>query len=282
MIYLFKERNSYSTIMSYSYTTQNVFLACFGHYILNKKIILDYEDGLFTNRGIRHLYYLFLERIILSISSGCIMINAGLKKRIPDRIKTILINGVFMLPLQSPKESEASNNKKISILYSGSLYFRWGGLSYLFKLFSSPSAEKIDFHITGFGSDELRLVEFIKEKDLRNIFFHGYVSLESLKKIEHDTYGFIVCLNEDSPIYETNFPFKTFSYISSGKPVFLNRCSLFEEYESFENVFLIDNIEDGASVILNVYNNHRKYYPEIFQRMKEYNNNAFEKIKTIL
>jgi hypothetical protein len=268
--------------MSYSYYIPNVFIACFGYYILNKKIILDYEDGAFTNTGIRHIYYLFLERIILSIASGCIIINAGLKKRIPDRIKTILINGVFLLPIQYPKESETSNNKKISILYSGHLDFQWRGLAYLFKLFSSQNAEKIDFHITGFGSDEKYLVEFIKEKDLRNIFFHGYISLESLKKIEQDTYGFIVCQNEDSSIYETNFPFKLFSYISSGKPVFLNRCSLFEEYESFENVFLIDNIEDGASVILNVYNNHRKYYPEIFQRMKEYNNSAFEKIKTIL
>ena len=94
--------------------------------------------------------------------------------------------------------------------------------------------------------------------------------------------GFILCQNEDSSIYDTNFPSKLFHYLSSEKPVFFNRCSLFVKYEAFENAFPVDNVENGGNEILNVFNNHKKSYPEVLSKIESYNNDSVRKLKMIL
>lgn len=280
MVYLTRERKNYAAIISYSYTTQNVLLSCFGYYFLGKRIVLDYEDGLFCHRT-RYLYYSILEKIILKISSGCILVNDGLRKRLPASKQVVLINGVFMPQKQPSNAGKRLGDDRIALLYSGELGFDYGLFS-LFKVFLSVNAQKIDFHVTGRGIDEGSLVNFIAENGLKNVFFHGYIPLDALNNLEERIDGFILFQNEDSPIYDTNFPSKLFHYLSSGKPVFFNRCSLFTGYERFGNAFPIANIENGANQILNILNNRRKYYPEIVSEIEAYNNDSFRKLKMVL
>ncbi|OQY60339.1 MAG: hypothetical protein B6245_02010 [Desulfobacteraceae bacterium 4572_88] len=280
MAYLTRERKHYTTIMTYSYTTYNVLLACFGHYMLGKKIVLDYEDGLFCNRT-RHRYYSFLEKIILKISSGCVLINTGLRKRLPEYMAYTVINGIFLSNGNPACHHKMSGSEKFSILYSGELNFDYG-LSLLFQLFSQPGAEQIDFHITGSGDNEEELLEFIQKNPLQNVTFHGYVPLSTLKDLEARTDGFALCQNEDSPIYHTNFPSKLFHYLGSGKPVFFNQCSLFDEYESFENAFPIENMENGVNEILDMLKHREKYCPNVASGIKQHTEDSVRKLKTIL
>ena len=280
MIYLTRERKNYAAIISYSYTTQNVLLSCFGYYFLGKRIILDYEDGLFRHRT-RYLYYSLLEKIILKISSGCILVNEGLKKRLPANKQSVLINGIFIPQNQPIDEVKESGNGRITLLYSGELSFDYG-LDLLFKVFLSANVEDIHFHITGSGKDEARLIDFISRHSLKNVFFHGYISLDALKDLEQSIYGYILMQNEDSPIYDTNFPSKLFHYLSSGKPVFLNHCSLFAGFEGFENAFAILNTKNSGKEIVGVLKDRKRYYPGVVSRMEAYNNDSLQKLKMVL
>ena len=156
------------------------------------------------------------------------------------------------------------------------------GLTSYFKVFLSENAQAIDFHVTGTGRDEASLVNFIAEHALGNVFFHGYISHVALNNLEEKIDGFILFQNEDSPIYATNFPSKLFHYLSFGKPVFFNRCSLFVEYERFTNAISITNVESGAKEILNIFNNCGGYYPQIVSEIKAYNNDSLQKLKKVL
>ena len=143
MVYLVLNSKNYVVILSYSYATQNVLLCCFGYCFLGKKIILDYEDGLFSHRT-RCQYYSFLEKIILKISSGCILVNEGLRRRLPASKPAVIINGVFMSQKQPVNFKRKPIEGKIVLLYSGELNFDYG-LALLFKAFLSEDAQQGHF-----------------------------------------------------------------------------------------------------------------------------------------
>ncbi len=280
MMYLCRERKTFDVVMTYSYTAQCVIMCCFAHYLLGKTIVLDYEDGLFTHRT-RGTYYSLLEKVILNVSRGCILVNEGLRRRLRPRNRYEVINGIF--PSEKPVRPSSTKkaSHKRSVLYSGELSFDYG-LSLMFDVFLSPNAEKIDFHITGSGVDEAALVDFIERENLEHVSFHGYIPLGDLRSLEDRVDGFILCQNEDSPIYDTNFPSKLFHFLSFGKAVFLNRCTLFAKYQGFENAFFIDNVQNGANQMLNTLTNGKKYYPEVQSNMEAHNQESLRKLKKML
>lgn len=278
---LYLKRKCYKTIISYSYLSTNVFLCCYGYIFLRKRVILDYEDGLYRHKT-RFLYYAILEKIMLKISSGVIIVNRGLEERLPRGKKHVTVNGVFNLIDSNKGHIEQKEKKtKLSVLYSGELSFDYG-LSLLLKIFASTGAGNMEFHITGAGPNENELLDTIKSGNLDNVIFHGYVSLERLKELEYSTDAFILCQNENSPIYRTNFPSKMFHFLSFYKPVFFNQCSLFGDYEEFENAFPINNVENGAEEIQKVLKCKEAYYPSSHHKMEQYNRDVEKKIMSLL
>lgn len=280
LVYLTRERKNYAAVFAYSYTTMTVALCCFARYFLRKRVVLDYEDGLFRH-ATRGWYYRMLEKIALRICRSCVLVNAGLAQRLPAGKMRVVINGVFVSGGRPAAEPVFSGNGRMKVLYSGELSFDYG-LGLLYKVFRSAGAGAIDFHVTGAGKDAARLREFIAEKGLKNVFFHGYIPLADLTRLEQEINGYILLQNEDSPIYDTNFPSKLFHFLSSGKPVFFNRCVLFAGFEGFENAFAITDPENAGSEISRALTAGKARYPGVAPRLEAYNAESFRKLKMVL
>jgi glycosyltransferase involved in cell wall biosynthesis len=137
------------------------------------------------------------------------------------------------------------------------------------------------FEITGAGEDVNYLEKQIEENELKNVNFHGYVPRETLKKLEEEASAFVVFQNNDSVFSRTNFPSKLFHYISFCKPVFVNRCDIFNKYGEFENVFFIDPT-NSMEKIKKILSDRKKTYANVKQQMERYNNSIGKEIVDLL
>jgi len=88
IIWVLFHKKSYNTIIFYNFHVEYSAPALFAKFIsyikLSSplKIIMDYEDGLFLDKGYTGFFYSAWERIIYKYISYYLLVNQGLKKRI--------------------------------------------------------------------------------------------------------------------------------------------------------------------------------------------------------
>jgi len=271
-------RDRYSVVLSYSYTTQNTLFCFFAHHLFGMRIILDYEDGLIYHQT-RSGYYKFLEKVMLKISDGVLIVNKGIAERLDNNTKFVLVNGGFNTSnLINMEKKSLDLNDSISLLYTGEIS-RSYGLDMMLEFFKNNLNVKFD--ITGDGDDVEYLKDEIIKYDLNHVHFHGYVSYDKLVKLEGQATALFLFQNDDSKFSKTNFPSKLFHYISLCKPVLVNKCMMFSEYEEFNNVFVVDpgiNVMDIISDI-NIENLNSR---EINSQMMGYNNRVGDEIYALI
>ena len=239
---LFVERHAYETLVIYNYSWATVSLAWFSRWISRKRIILDYEDGLFMNAQNR-IYYTMLELVALRLVDATILVNGDLNDRLPENMPNLVVSGIFPdLP------ATRSAKSRPVLLYSGNIDMEFG-LGLLMEVLSTLGPDSLDVHVTGGGKGTGRLRTFLEEHDLPNVHYHGFIPTEDLLALEESASGYLILQNEDSRYYGTNYPSKFFYYLGRLKPVFVNRCSLFEPYLSIPNAFAFDRPADAAVVI---------------------------------
>jgi glycosyltransferase involved in cell wall biosynthesis len=271
-------KNYYSTILSYSYTTQNTLLCFCAHHLFGMRIILDYEDGLIYHQT-RSGYYKFLEKVMLKISDGVLIVNKGIAERLGNNTKFVLVNGGFNTSnLINRGKTSLDLNKPVSLLYTGEIS-RSYGLDMMLEFFKNNLNVKFD--ITGDGDDVEYLKGEIIKYNLKHVHFHGYVSYDKLIKLEEQAAALFLFQNDDSKFSKTNFPSKLFHYISLCKPVLVNKCQMFSEYEEFNNVFVVDpsdNMIDATNYIDREGVNAR----DVIVQMQEYNNRIGDEIYALI
>lgn len=270
---LVRNRNRVDCLFVYNYMPAVSLLAAITHGMLRKRVVLDYEDGLFLDRKGRMLK-LSLESMMVRTADACVLVNRGLKSRLLSQTPFMILNGIF--PDSAPQPIARTGERRISLLYSGNLSSDFG-LELLLEALAGM--ESIEVHITGSGKSVDRLTDFTQGKS--NIHYHGFVQLEELRRLESEVDGFLLFQNEGSAYYQTNFPSKLFHYLYSGKPVYFNHCSMFEPYEGFENARVISNTRQADEII-------RKTISQpidtvrLQQQIADYNRDATHRLKRIL
>jgi len=242
MVRLVVERHTYETLVIYNYSWATVTLAWFARWISRKRIILDYEDGIFMDAQHRR-YHMMLESVALRLADASILVNDELRARLPATMPSLVVSGIFPdLP------ATRSANSRPVLLYSGNIDMEFG-LGLLMEVLSTLGTASLEIHVTGGGKGAGCLRTFLEEHDLPHVHYHGFIPTEDLLALEERASGYLILQNEDSPYYGTNYPSKFFYYLGRLKPVFVNRCSLFEPYLSIPNAFAFDRPADAAMVI---------------------------------
>ena len=72
----------YDLVVFYNYHKEYFLPALLGKKLFGLPILMDYEDGLFLDKGYRSSLYRYLEKKAYRESVGFFLVNQGLKERI--------------------------------------------------------------------------------------------------------------------------------------------------------------------------------------------------------
>jgi|GEM_PF-6641019 len=260
---LFLERHSCQTLVIYNYSWETVTLAFISRYILKMRVILDYEDGIFIDEKHKR-YHSMMESAALRISDAAILSNGELRARLPENMPNLVVSGIFP-DFTLPKGKQP----KPVLLYSGNIDMDFG-LGILMEVLSTLEMASLEIHVTGGGKGAERLRIYLEEHHLPHVHYHGFIPFKDLLDLEERASGYLVLQNEDSPYYSTNYPSKFFYYLGRLKPVFVNRCSLFEPFLSIPNAIAIDRPADAA-IVIQQYIDREVDHQTVRIMMQEYN-----------
>jgi len=215
---LFKNRKNFDKIIYYNYSPEIAIPAFFCKIFLNKKIYLEYEDGLDKNEGLRGEVYTFMKFFAKILSDGYILVNENLIYELNDK-PYMVANGVFDWGLLQKAQNKGliSNKKKIMITYSGKISDYFGGYELLDYIKNLP--KNCELHISGYyWESSIEIEKYIKENNLKNIFWYGLLDDDKYNQLLKDTDYFLLLNEGESKYKDTNFPSKLFVYLSTLKP----------------------------------------------------------------
>lgn len=258
IIWVLFHKKSYNTIIFYNFHVEYSAPALFAKFIsyikLSSplKIIMDYEDGLFLDKGYTGFFYSAWERIIYKYISYYLLVNQGLKKRIekyyPNNKHYVVINGFIndvLLDNSSNIQDQKEPVKKI--LFSGNFSHGFGFkqlLSYIDKM-----DKNIQFYITGKASEHEINEVINRVQNLPNIKYYGFIKEDEFNKLIQTVDAFILLNDEESKYNQTNFPSKFFDYLSRNKFIITSENSILSPYYDMQNIILLKNFPNDIKNI---------------------------------
>lgn len=140
--------------------------------------------------------------------------------------------------------TEFSNRKfiKKNIVYSGALV-EYSGIMNLIESMKFITHKDVFLDIYGGGQIE-ELVKSQAEK-MPNVFFHGKVDNNSMKKIQHEAYLLVNPRPVENKIAMVTFPSKIFEYMLSGTPVLTTKLNGFTD-EYLDKMYFVDQNDPYA------------------------------------
>ncbi len=171
--------------------------------------------------------------------------------------------------------SNEPNGDIINITYAGNIGTTQSIETILYAA-QKLKEKKVQFHIYGDGSGVGRMLELVESLLLKNVIFHGRVSIEELPEKYAKSDALIVTLS-DNEVLSMSFPGKIQSYMAAGKPVVASlngeAARIIEEAEcgfvaSAEDVDgLVSCIEKLICADREILGkNSRKYYDRYFRK----------------
>lgn len=243
---LWARRRDTDMIVIYNYHIEFALPALVLSCLVGMPVVLDYEDGLFLDRGYRTRMYRLLERWVYRRCSGFLLVNPGLRERIeligqrpvdPQRIG--VIHGYFNAgQLRALQPSPGTHDE---LLFAGN-YSRGFGFDELRRYIAALPAG-YGLTVCGrAGSEEEQAIRSLCEasKGARHL---GYVTQDRLQELTQRARAVILLNDVTSPFNNTNFPSKLFDYLSNGKTVLCTRNPLLSRYAGLSNLLTIDSIE---------------------------------------
>jgi glycosyltransferase involved in cell wall biosynthesis len=236
--------------------------------IFKIKVVFYSLDKLYALQPIRKLEFLakFLERWAINNSDHVFIISKPLMKhlenlRISNTNITLIPSGIYIkdkIKILDSQELKVIKNKienQFVITFIGLIY-NFSGLDEILINFNYlPKNTKLLIVGDGESLDKLRRL-VIKLNLSESCIFTGRVP-------SNDIYDYIalsdVCLVsfKENPITEDIVPIKIYEYLSSGKPVLSRKLrGIYNEFNSFNNVFYYNSIEDFISNIYYIKENY--------------------------
>lgn len=207
----------------------NLFLYNVVSYFLTKKYNIKFIPILITDpfeiktNNLMKKNILKIKKIIsnqtLKFASGVITITNKIQC---NNINTAVINGgIDSNILEKYKKVRKKKSKKIKIVYTGALYYRYN----LPKIINAVNNSNLDLEFDIYGSGED--LEYIKNSVNEKIKYFGNVSREELIQVQKNADILVAILNNDELSNKT-FPSKIFEYIATGNEVIISNLDIID------------------------------------------------------
>ena len=238
------------------------------------KLIMDYEDGLFLDKGYKGFFYLQWEKLIYKFVDTFLLVNENLKYRIlkffPEKQNFIVINGFIDCNVLD-KNNRNINTQIKRIVFSGNFTKNFGFEQLLEYLDNLPKS--IVFDITGKASN--LEVEELKSRisNLTHIHYHGFLEEIEFNKLIQNADAFVLLNDINSPNNNTNFPSKFFDYLSRNKYIITSENPILKDYYDINNIILLTNFPDDIKRINEIRNERFTNYLAIKQLSEKIRNN---------
>jgi hypothetical protein len=244
---MFARSRNYDAVFFWNYHIEFSLPALIARRLFGHPIIMDYEDGLFLNKGYQGIFYRFWEKTVYKNTSAFILVNDGLESRLKQFLSkepvAVTINGFIDKKLLRNRQ-ECKKGPIRQIVFSGN--FRTGlGFHELIN-YVKHLDDNIRFDITGKASslEEKQLKTHIQNRS--NIRYHGFVSEKEFTAIMEKADGFVLLNDPSSPYNQTNFPSKFFDYLSRNRFVLTTHNPLLTSYLNLKNVVFLNNFPDSV------------------------------------
>ena len=250
--FFLKNKNKIKNIIFYNYQPE-YFLTFFTAWILNKKLILDIEDGINDELTIHQKYFrnLLLKSYLKFSNRKVITVS---NKLLNDSCCNL---GYVCYGVHDFDENPISENKKVvgklKVLFSGTLN-QQTGVPHLLNLIDLIKSHKlvrdsIELNVTGFGSMEVDLKNAAKECSF--VKFHGRVDFESYKKILKRSNIGLVLKDAESSMGHTTFPSKIVEFASEGLLLITSKVSDVPKIFNDDEVYFVSSPEESLLAIEN-------------------------------
>lgn len=233
---------SYDAIIFWNYHIEFSLPALMGKWIFGIIAIMDYEDGLFLDKGYQGAVYRFWEKTVYHHSSGFILVNERLKFRLEQYTTTekpsVTVHGFIDGDLLKRHNNLEKGSVK-RIIFSGNFSTGFGFQELLGYVDHLP--DDILFDITGKASkkEENELKNHMEHRI--NVHYHGFVDDNKFLEIVEKADAFVLLNDPMSPYNQTNFPSKFFDYLSRNKFILTTHNSLLTPYCHLKNVVIVNN-----------------------------------------
>lgn len=216
VLYLFRNRNTFDSILFYNFYVQTSIPALIAKFILRKKIYVDFEDAYEENT-----FMSFIRRIISTYIDGGILVNRNQLELLPRMVESryAIVNTYANLSYTRMELERVVD--KVKFIYSGKIDLI-RGVDLIVDFSWKMHQEKIDHQIviTGYGEINECIKNHPKYDDVHSyIEILGFVDKEVLDALMRDS---DVALSFDRPDEAKNrylFPSKTQMYASYRLPI---------------------------------------------------------------
>jgi len=246
IIWILLHLRHYQVMMIYNYHVEFSFPGLFAkllsmiRIVSPFKLIMNYEDGLFLDKGFKGFFYRQWEKCVYNYVDTFLLVNEGLKNRVleffPDKQDFVTVNGFIDCDLL--EKNKTQKHVQINrILFSGN-FTQGFGFNQLIE-YAENIEQSIIFDIT--GNAEQHEIETLKNRinHLPNVHFHGFLNETDFLNLIDGADAFVLLNDIQSPNNNTNFPSKFFDYLSRNKLVITSHNPILTEYYHIKNIILL-------------------------------------------
>ena len=270
IIWLLFHLKRYDSVIFYNYHVEYSIPAIFAKILSSIKIaspckiIMDYEDGLFLDKGYKGFFYSTWEKFIYKNISHYLLVNQGLKNRIekycPANKNYVIINGLINDKLLDNNKAYQKGPIK-KIMFSGNFSHGFG-FEQLIQYIDNMD-KNIQFFITGKASgNEIKEV-LNRLQQAPHVKYYGFMKENEFNRLIQTIDAFILLNDENSEYNQTNFPSKFFDYLSRNKFIITSENSILSQYYYMQNIILIKNFPHDIRNIKQLSSNRETNYSEI-------------------
>jgi hypothetical protein len=264
LFWLISHFRNYDAIIFWNYHFEFSFPALMGKWIFGMKAIMDYEDGLFLDKGYQGAFYRFWEKTVCHHSSGFILVNERLKFRLEHHMTaekpSVTVHGFIDGELLKKHKNPGKGPVK-RIVFSGNFSAGFGFQELLGYVDNLP--DDMLFDITGKASK--KEVNELQDHIARrmNVQYHGFVDEDKFSEIVEKADAFVLLNDTMSAYNQTNFPSKFFDYLSRNKFILTTQNALLTPYRKLNNVVVINNFPFGIKQLHEMTLSRQTDYPQI-------------------
>ena len=255
----------YDLVVYYNYHKEYFLPALLGKKLFGLPVMMDYEDGLFLDKGYQSSLYRCLEKRAYGEADGFLLVNRGLKERISSfgqgHKPALVINGLMDTALLE-KNREWKPGAMREMAFTGNFSGSFGFKELL--QYARYLPEKYHLVITGQAAPEEERALIDATKDRPNIRFMGRIDSAKFEQVIDKIEICILLNSSESDWNKTNFPSKLFDYLSRNRFVLSTGNPILEPYYDLDNFVLLKDVPGDLEKLEQVMENRAPNPDELF------------------
>ena len=251
LFFILKNKNKIKNIIFYNYLAE-YYLSIFLCLVLNKKIIIDIEDGINNDLNIiKKIFRKFLLSSYITMSKGNILSVSESLLKAHNPSNGFVCYGLTEFNNDHRLKNLFDNDSDLKILFCGSLT-RETGVPLLIKLCdllgdNKNVSSKVVINIAGYGSMQSELISLAQRCSF--VKFHGRVSDSRYKSLLKNSHVGLVFKDLNTSVGSTTFPSKIVEFSSNQLAIISTKVSDVPKIFNDGEIFLVDDENEILSAL---------------------------------